>query len=76
MNTPHSKYRHVFAIIRWDPDMAAVEHQVTVTKIVQTEQIAEAEVQRLNALNSAKGCRYFAQLTRLMTDEPAGAEEI
>ena len=62
------KYDHVFAVIRVDrfhDPMAAPETAITVKKIVLSQQLAEAEVARLNALNGDKGSLYFWQITRL-----------
>jgi hypothetical protein len=55
----------VYAVIRFDPDMASLEQQVTVKEIVTSLAVAEAEVARLNGLNADKGCRYVWQATRL-----------
>ncbi len=72
-NTP------VFAVVRLDysfadlslsggaTPQAAVE--VTVKEIVTTREAAEAEVERLNKLNGEKGCRYFWQQTRFVSDD-------
>jgi hypothetical protein len=57
-----------FAILRYDEfqDPAVpIENRVTVTRVVHDETTARAEVDRLNALNGGKGCRYFWQTTRL-----------
>ena len=68
MNTPNSKYDHVFAIVRvdtfQDPDFS-FEEMVTVKKIVWNQTTAKQEVERLNKLNGAKECVYFWQMTRL-----------
>jgi hypothetical protein len=40
----------------------------TVKEIVTTREAAEAEVERLNKLNAEKGCRYFWQQTRFVSD--------
>jgi hypothetical protein len=57
---------HVFAIIRWDKYLPVdVPRQVTIKKIVATQQRAESEVKRLNALEGAGESIYFWQLTRL-----------
>ena len=69
MSRTHRDRAQVFAVIRFDPDISAIEDQITVTEIVSEQSIAEAEVARLNELNAAKGCRYFWQPTRLY---PAG----
>lgn len=57
----------VYAIIRvetdTDPD-TAWENRITIVRVVADSEFADAEVERLNALNAHKGCRYFKQLTR------------
>lgn len=57
----------VYAIVRvetdTDPDMAW-ENRVTIVRVVADAEFADAEVERLNALNGHKGCLYFKQLTR------------
>ena len=66
--TPHSKYRHVYAILRVDQcDGMAVplDERISVTKVLWTEQDAVLEVERLTELNAGKNCRYFWLLTRL-----------
>lgn len=55
----------VYAVLRFDPEMPSLEHQVTVKEVLSSQELAEAEVARLNALNAAKGCRYSWQATRL-----------
>ena len=58
----------VYAVIRIDNySAAALEDNITVKEIVWSLEEAEAEVARLNELNDSKGCRYFWQLTRLIT---------
>jgi hypothetical protein len=68
--SPNLKYDHVYAIVRFDsymgdylpdePNMA-----ITVTKVLWSEEAANAEARRLNQLNGAKGAVYFVALTRL-----------
>jgi hypothetical protein len=64
---PHAKYRYVFAVIRLDdfhsPD-APLEHRFHV-KVMLTEDAAEQEAARLNALNSEKNCRYVVHIAQL-----------
>lgn len=65
---PNAKYRHVFAVIRLDDFRAAtapLEDSFSATKVFLTEEAAEQEASRLNALNSDKDCRYVIQVTRL-----------
>jgi hypothetical protein len=65
---PHKKYRHVFAVIRLDdvhsPD-APLEDRFYLKKVMLTEEAAEHEVARLNALNSDKNCRYVVHIAQL-----------
>ena len=42
---------------------------VTVKEVLLSQERAEAEVERLNKLNSEKGCRYFWQYTRLVSED-------
>jgi hypothetical protein len=53
-----------FAIVRVEAEIERDEERFTVTRIVWDEDVAEAEVSRLNELNDDKGCRYFWQATR------------
>ena len=38
---------------------------VTVTRVFEQENVATREVERLNALNQDKGCRYIMQAGRI-----------
>jgi hypothetical protein len=66
---PNANYDHVYAIIRLDKEVAAYDlsnkNWVVVKKVVRSKEVAEQEVNRLNRLNSDKGCEYFYQITRL-----------
>jgi hypothetical protein len=65
---PHSKYAHVYAIIRIDLPIgdAAPENRIAVVKVMKAKTPAEQEVSRLNEINAAKACRYYLQTTRLV----------
>jgi hypothetical protein len=65
--TPRDR-QQVFAVVRFDPEMGEPENQVTVKEIVVSQEIADAEVARLNRLNADKGCVYFSQITRYFPD--------
>ncbi len=65
MSSGHRGRDQVYAVIRLDPAMGELEHQVTVKEVVWGLELAQAEVARLNQLNGAKGCRYVWQATRL-----------
>ena len=72
----HKPRDEVYAILRSDDfhdPATAPEVKITVKAIVWSQAQAEAEVKRLNALNAAKGCHYWSQLTRLFPRDSAGA---
>ena len=66
------KFEHVFAVVRFDRHMAERfgfdPEQISVKVIVRTEEEADREVERLNALNAEKGAAYFWRLTRIPRD--------
>jgi hypothetical protein len=68
-------FDHAFAIVRLDVGMAGEFGMrpdfVTVKKVVRTEEEAEREVARLNAINEGKGSVYHWQITRLERDRDA-----
>jgi hypothetical protein len=69
----------VYAVIRLDHDLRDLSSSggatpqasviFTVKEVLLSQERAEAEVERLNKLNSEKGCRYFWQYTRLVSDD-------
>src|SRR5215468_6547674 len=57
---------HVYAVVRidlWPEPEDNWQDRVTVKEILWSLDDAKAEVDRLNALNSVKGCHYFWQTT-------------
>lgn len=66
-NSGHARppSQHVYAVIRFDRFSELSELSFTVKEVVTTQEIAEAEVKRLNELNADKDCTYFWQTTRL-----------
>lgn len=66
MNRPHSRYKQVYAIVRWDPEMPEPEHQVAVPKVYPTEEAAEIEADRLNTVNAGKGVQYRVYLSHFV----------
>ena len=61
--------KQVYAILRYDEfqnSTVPIENRISVTRVVHDEATANAEVRRLNDLNSEKGCRYFWQTTSLI----------
>jgi len=59
-----------YAIIRVDLDVKDDEARFTVRRIVWSEELAEAEVRRLQELNEEKGARYLWQYTRVDRRSP------
>lgn len=80
MSRKHKDRDEVYAIIRWEGfhgNDAAPDVLVTVKEIVRSQELAEAEVLRLNALNESKGVRYWWQSTHLFPEgESAGTTGI
>jgi hypothetical protein len=65
----------VFVILRadaYEEGESVVEH-VSVKKVVLEEGRAKEEVDRLNTLNSEKGCRYYFEVARM--DRNSGGRE-
>lgn len=58
---PHSKYRHVYPIVRIDTPFDPVypTNTVTVVRVLTSQTSAETEVSRLNQINADKSCAYF-----------------
>jgi hypothetical protein len=67
-NTPHSKFRHVYAVVRIDTpvDNANPENSVSVVKVLAPERDANQEATRLNELNGKKGCVYVVFTSRMV----------
>jgi hypothetical protein len=65
---PHSKYRHVYPIIRIDKPFneAQPTNTLSVVKVLTSQEAAESEVSRLNAINVGKSCAYFWETSRLV----------
>jgi hypothetical protein len=73
--------RHVYPVVRIDPDNLAVDRTdlfpngvdgIDVPIVLATEEEAEAEAARLNALNGHKGYRYYAWLSRFYPEGRPG----
>ena len=72
------KHQHIYAILRYETDSdeaTPIDLRVTVKKVVTDPRHAEAEVKRLNELNSGKGSHYFCQVTRF-EDIPVEVQEL
>jgi hypothetical protein len=68
---PHSRYRHVFVIMRVDRSLPTndVEECVKVKKVVMDQRYAEQEVERLNSLSGDKDTEYYWQIAQLDTTD-------
>jgi len=64
----HSKYPHVYAIVRFDLNQSG-EHSAIVVKVIPSEALAEKEAARLNKVNKGKQCLYKVQTTRFWGPE-------
>jgi hypothetical protein len=65
---PHSKYKHVYPIVRIDEPISATDptNSIMVVKVLTSQVDAEAEVSRLNQINAHKSCVYFYCTGRLI----------
>jgi hypothetical protein len=61
-------HTQLFVVLRYDayqPESVAIENRISATRIVGSQAAADREVERLNALNGPKGCRYFGHVARV-----------
>ncbi len=71
-NAPNLKAEHLYAVVRFDLPVdksldSIVENPdifITVKELLPTQDEADREVERLNALNAGKDCVYFSTITR------------
>ena len=65
---PHSKYPHVYPIVRINTpvDESHPTNTITVVKVLTSQAAADAEVSRLNQVNAGKRCMYFWCTSRLI----------
>jgi hypothetical protein len=70
LHRTHSKFRHVYPIVRIDApfDQAYPTNTVTVVKVLTSQAAAEIEVSRLNKINADKSCTYFYCTSRLIEE--------
>ena len=61
----HSKYPHVYAIVRFDSS-SSLENSATVVKVLASRTDAEQEAQRLREINKDRECTYIVQTTRFV----------
>jgi hypothetical protein len=65
---PHSKYPHVYPIVRIDTpiDQTDPRQKIAVVKVLISQSDAEAEVSRLSQVNAGKRCLYFYCTSKLI----------
>ena len=67
-------WSYVYVVYRVEPEIFRaseaddISTHITIKEVLSSEEEADAEVQRLNTLNSAKGVRYFFQNARHYPD--------
>lgn len=66
--TQHSKFPHVYAIVRFDScsSSSRIENGATVVKVFSSRELADQEADRLTRINYGKSCTYVVQTTRLI----------
>jgi hypothetical protein len=71
-DSPHSKYPHVYPIVRVDTplDPKDLQSKITVVKVMTSQAAVDAEVSRLNQINANKSCTYFYCTSRLVEQAP------
>ena len=65
---PHSKYKHVYPIVRIDIPFNQMHptDTLSVVKVLTSQDNTEAEVSRLNRVNADKSCTYLYCVSRLV----------
>jgi hypothetical protein len=64
---PHSKYPHVYAIVRFHLYRSRFKLDCAMVVIVlPSRELAEQEAERLRQVNKGKECTYAVQTTRLI----------
>jgi hypothetical protein len=68
MDKSHSKYPHVYAIVRFDFPVSEnnPENTAIVVKVLSSRVLAEEEASRLREVNKGKHCAYVVQVTRFV----------
>ena len=64
---PNPRYDHAWAVVRLDMFSTGqlVPDRITVVRVFWTAERATEEATRLNTVNEAKDCLYFATVTRV-----------
>lgn len=68
VDKPHSKFEHLYAIVRFDLpiNLEYPANSVTVVKVFSSQGAADQEASRLNHVNENKACKYDVYITRFI----------
>ena len=68
VDTPHTKFLHLFAIVRFDFPVNSEypANSVSVVKVFSSQEAADQEASRLNHVNENKSCKYDVYVTRFI----------
>jgi hypothetical protein len=68
MDQEHSKYLHLFALVRYEMpvDGESIQNSVSVVKVFSDRELAGREAERLRAINGPAKCLYEVQVTRFV----------
>jgi hypothetical protein len=73
MSLPKTPRTRAYVVVRYDAAASAPERQFTAEEVVDSDVVAQAEVERLGGLSAATGVRYFYQAARLHRPGAGGA---
>ena len=65
MDKSHSKFLHLYAIVRFDPHLSG-ENGATVIKVFSSKELAEQGASRLREANKGKPSTYVVQIARFV----------
>jgi hypothetical protein len=67
MDRHHSKFLHLYAIVRFDLPLKSerLQDTVSVVSVFSSQESADAEAGRLRKVNGTKACEYEVFVTRL-----------
>lgn len=71
MSASWPSWQHVFVVYRFDRDRwnevapSTINNAITIKEVLQTEEEAAAEIERLETLKAANDCEYYFQCAKL-----------
>ena len=68
VDTPHTKFLHLFAVVRCEFPVNSEypANSVSVVKVFSSQEAADQEASRPNHVNENKSCRYDIYVTRFI----------